>query len=83
MFLEHWLHVVQASLGTVRRYEVAIANISLQIHGGDPGIHPNLALPNLSTKVIPLSLTLAPYPGYYNNCVHRADAAKPAFANSL
>ena len=57
-----------------------MANNTFQMHGGDPGMRPNLALPTLSTEVAPLSVILAPYLGYYNNCGHRADAAESAFA---
>jgi len=53
------------------------------MHGGDPRIHPNLALPTLSTRVTQSSLIVVPYRDYYNNCGHQADAAKPAFACSL
>ena len=52
------------------------------MQGGDPRIHPNLALP-MSTEVTPSSLIVAPYRDYYNNCGHHADTGKPAFARSL
>ena len=82
----HRIYLIAAISAQWRLWQyfvVAIANHTLQMHGGEPGIHPNLALLTLSTKVISWSLILAPYLGYYNDYGHRAGAAEPAFAHSL